>query len=125
MPSEQPSEPISRQLAQVAAPAVAATLLSPTGASSTLVVDKLIVCNFTATDSWVSIFHDEDGTTFDSTTALLFQFVLPGRSSIDITDVTGPIILSNSNGALGHAARAATDLTVTAYGREVVVHDGL
>jgi hypothetical protein len=93
----------------------AASLYSP-GSSTTWVAKSLIVCNTTGSAATFRIFHDEDGTTYDETTALYFDKSVPANDSIEVS-----LFLAGSNSSGNVAARTdtANALNFTLYGAEI------
>ncbi len=110
-----------KQLGQIRpANTTAASLYSPdTDDSSRIFV--IVVCNTTGSSVDYRLFHDEDGTTYDQTTALFYDVALSANTTDVITFGTGDndgIWMNNSSGNV--AARTATGnaITFTAYGEE-------
>ncbi len=70
-----------RQLAQVRPTDTSNTdAVSPTG-DEVLHITEILVCNTTSSAAPYRIFHDEDGATYDQTTALFYDVSLPATSS--------------------------------------------
>ena len=81
-----------------------------------VIVDKIVVCNVTANTPTFRVFHDEDGTTYDQTTALAYDEALPANQRLVID---GPFYMRNTNGNLAVRSSANDEITFTAYGREL------
>lgn len=105
-----------RQLGQLRpADTTAASLYSP-AINVTARVELIIVCNQTASSVDYRIFFDDNGTTYDETTALFFDIPLPANS----TDVIeGSYFMADSDGNLGVRTATNDALTFTCFGREL------
>lgn len=79
------------------------------------VVQSIIICNNTATDAKYRIFHDEDGTTYSTATALCYDITLAGNTT---TAFEVDIYMNNPSGNLSVRSDTANALTFTAYGNE-------
>ncbi|MBL4654153.1 MAG: hypothetical protein JKY53_15015 [Flavobacteriales bacterium] len=84
----------------------AATIYSP-GANTETIVKSIVVCNTTASAVKYRIFWDDNGTTYDETTALYFDVNLPGNTTdthelnITMNDSTGNIaVRTDTNNAI-------------------------
>jgi len=108
-----------KQLGQLRpANTTAASLYSPpTGIISTEVT-TIFVTNTTAGAIAYRVFIDEDGTTYDETTALYYDVSL-GANTTEMINPNG-LFMNNSSGNL--AVRTATNdaLNFTAYGIEIL-----
>lgn len=78
-------------------------------------VDLIIICNTTSSSAVFSIFHDEDGTTYDESTALMFNATLQG-GDMAYVDVPRGIANNKVSGTIGVKSGTASALTFTAYG---------
>ena len=106
---------VMKQLGQLRpADMTAASLYSP-AASTEANIKTLFVCNQTGTAATYRIFVDDDGTTYDETTALFFDISLAANST---ETIDAHILMNNSSGNL--AVRTGTNdaLTFTAFGYE-------
>lgn len=93
----------------------AASLYSP-AASTTTIVYTVAVCNTSGASAKYRIFHDDNGTTYDETTALFWDIAI----AADTTDVVEiKISMDDSTGNLAVRTDTASALTFTAYGVEV------
>lgn len=105
-----------KQLGQLRpANTTAASLYSP-GASTTAIIRAIVICNQTASSAKYRIFVDDDGTTFDESTALFFDVTI-GANSTDQIDTF--YAMNNSSGALGVRTDTNSALTFTAFGGEI------
>lgn len=105
---------IRRILAQSRPAGTSAVTLFTQGYDDPVEVETLHLCNVTAADVVVSVFHDADGTTFDGTTALVYQHVLPANGWITLDDIIGEWTTS---GAIGIQTGTADSVVFTLYGR--------
>jgi len=101
-----------QQLAQGQAPSTAAVLYSP-ASSETAIVRTINICNTDTAAHTVRIFHDNDGGTFDETTALIWNMSVPGNGTV-VFDVY--VAMGNPAGQIGIYANTAEKVTVTLYG---------
>lgn len=103
------------QIAQVR-PGVTTTVSAFT-ASMLTQVTRIVISNTTGTAANASVFHDDDGSTFDATTALLFAKSVPANDTITIeaqSENSGIGIAKN--GQIGVQTGTASALTFTLYG---------
>lgn len=82
------------------------------------IVTDVEICNTSGEFAECRIFHDDDGTTFDQTTALCWdEDVLPG-ASVNVSLAGGRGLPVSNGGAVGVRSSVANALTFTAYGEE-------
>lgn len=94
----------------------AASLYSP-GASTETQITAITICNTGAVAAEMRIFLDDDGTTFDETTALYFNIVIPAKDTISIFFERG-IFMNDATGNLAVRTNIASALTFTVWGLE-------
>lgn len=105
-----------KQLGQLRpANTTAASLYSP-GANVTGIAKNLIVCNLTAIEATFRVFVDDDGTTFDETTALFFDVPLLGNTTVLIDMYAA---MNNPAGNLAVQTGTASALNFTLFGAEL------
>lgn len=106
---------ILKQLGQLRpANTTAASLYSP-GASTEAVIQTIIVCNTSGAAATYRIFVDDDGTTYDQTTALYYDIPL----AADATDnIEVKIAMNDTNGNLAVRTSVNNAITFTAFGEE-------
>lgn len=99
------------------------TAVSAFTASVLTEVTKIIVCNTTALNREFSIYHDDDGATFDDTTALYRSVVVEANNTyvIELMDDGAGISVSGPEqgpaaGQIGVQTNLANSLTFTLYG---------
>lgn len=80
-------------------------------------VKKIVVCNTSGGNADYSIFHDDDGTTFNQTTALFYTKTLATKSTdvINAEDFASGVSIA-TGGAIGVQSSVADALTFTLYG---------
>lgn len=78
----------------------------------------LVITNTTGTAATYSVYHDDDGTTFDETTALAFGVSLAPNTSAYLLsgNVPGGGVTLRPGGAIGIKTGTASALTFTLYG---------
>lgn len=106
-----------KTLGQVRPSGTSAVSLYQPPADTDTIVSMIKCCNVNDTQSAsVSVYLDDDGSTFDVTTALHYQVsVAPGETF----EITGTITLNNPDGAIGVQTSIANAITFTVFGDEV------
>lgn len=96
----------------------AASIYSP---SKIALINEIVICNTTAGAVTFRLFIDNDGTTYDQTTALFYDKSVPANDSYIWSPAGGNGIMLN-NAAANIAVRTGTNdaLTFTVFGRERV-----
>jgi len=77
------------------------------------IITSIIVCNTTSPVTKFRIFVDDDGTTYDESTATHFDVTLAGNSTLMIDTQWA---LNNSAGSIGVRTSKANALTFTVFG---------
>ena len=99
------------QLAQVRENSTnAVSIYSP--AANETVQAFVKITNVTAVDINVRVFHDNDGTIYDETTALFWDTTIPSGMTLEIDH----IFMNDSNGNLAYRSSTANALIATVYG---------
>ena len=107
---------IGRQLAQSRLSDTTATsLYSPADGVKTQITE-ILVSNNTAGAIACRIFHDEDGTTYDQSTALYYDESIAANKTLRLDDLNW--WMSNSSGNLAGRSATGNALTFTVYGIE-------
>ena len=108
---------VVRQLAQ-SSPAVttAASLYTP-GDGVQCVVKRIIICNTSGADAAFDVFHDDDGTTYDTTT----QLYKDNTVTAGLTRVLEDELYVDSSGNVAVASDKTAALTFSLYGEEVQI----
>lgn len=102
---------------------LAQTRPNPTSAQSAYTavlhteITKIIICNTTGSAANASLFHDDDGSTFDQTTALIYAKSVPANDFI-VVELAGPGggLQVAPDGEIGIQTGTADALTFTIYG---------
>lgn len=91
----------------------AASLYSPnTGQQAE--ITKIVVCETSGATPTFRIFHDDDGTTYDQSTALYYN---AGLSANETKEIETNWFMSNPSGNIGVRSSSANAITFTAYGK--------
>jgi len=107
-----------KQLGQLRpANTTAASIYSP-GARIRAIVTSIVIANTTGSTAAFRLFHDDDGTTYDETTALAWDIdIATKKDDISFTsDIR--ILMNNSSGNLAVRTGTNNALTFTVYGFE-------
>jgi len=88
----------------------AVSIYSPDGDEAAKIFE-IIVCNTTTSDATYRIFHDEDGTTYNQTTALFYDVNLTANST-DILELNAWMNDSTGNLAVRTGTNSAITFTV-------------
>jgi len=101
-------------LAQVRPSASASTAYTSTLRTE---VTHIIVCNTSGSPAAFSIYHDDDGTTFDQTTALFWSAEIAADTTVSIiSDAIGSGITVTRGGSIGVKPSVDRALTFSVYG---------
>ena len=92
----------------------AASLFSPTRGFEYR-IDVIYVCEQAGATPTYRIFFDDDGATYDETTAIAYDVALTANQSLR---VEGPFYMNNAAGNLGVRSSANNQITFTAFGEE-------
>ena len=107
---------VLKQLGQLTpANTTAASLYSPAASTETL-VKSIVICNTSSGAVTYRVFHDDDGTTYNTTTALYYDVSLAANTSIVLEF---NLVMDDSTGNLAIRTSVADDLTFTCYGAEI------
>ena len=110
-----PAETFPKVLAQLRpADTNAASLYSPPDNTVTEIT-KLVICNTTNGGLAFRVFLDDDGTTYDQTTALYYDEALAANTTVEIGIGWG---MRNPAGNLAVRSSANDGLTFTLFGKE-------
>ena len=108
-----------QQLAQARPSGTTAVSLYSPSLSKEVIFKSLVICNTSGAPATFRIFHDDNGTTYDETTALFCDTSIAADTTVTITDV---IAGNNPAGVAGNIAvrtSVANALTFTAYGHVI------
>ena len=111
----------TKQLAQARPSGTGAVSAVLKGAKSKLLITSIIVCNTTGGSVNYSIYIDNNGTTYDQTTALFYACALAANTTVIIESIAGiPIDRSTSAGGnLAVQTSSGSALTFTINGIEI------
>ena len=104
-----------KQLAQSAPAGTSIASIYSPGASTETVIHNINICNTTATAATFQICVDDDGTTYDATTALHWNQSIPAKTTVTLEK---KICMNNSAGNLAVQTGTANALTFTVNGEE-------
>lgn len=109
---------LKKQLGQARPVNTTAVSIYSPASSIEATINGIVICNTTASPVQYSIFHDEDGTTYNETTALVYQLTIDANSINTIPLGQSRIYMRNSSGNLAIKTETASALTFTVYGVE-------
>ena len=78
-------------------------------------IKSILIANTTASSVDFRLFHDEDGTTYDETTAIFFDIPLSGNCTFLYES---EIFMNDPAGNLGARTATGSALTFTVYGND-------
>ena len=88
----------------------AVSIYSPSAGEVVQIFAK--ICNTSGAVAAVRVFHDDDGTTYDETTALFWDVNLAAGGTLEVDKV----FMDDSTGNLAYRSSVANALTATVYG---------
>jgi hypothetical protein len=97
----------------------AVTIYSPT-VNVVGYVQRIHVCNTTGTAATCRLFLDNDGNTYDETTALEFDKLIGANNSLEFDYGEKGLPMSDDAGNLAVRTGTASALTFTAWGYEIL-----
>lgn len=92
----------------------AVSVYSP-GASTEAIIKFVNIANTSGSDATVRMFVDNNGTTYDESTAIAWDVTVPANSVWD-REVT--VCMNNSSGNFAYRSSVANALTISIYGTE-------
>lgn len=93
----------------------AVSVYSP-GASTTAIIKEIWLCNQTSSTVYYYLYCDDDGTTYDETTALAWYQALEAYESYRIPCF---IAMDDTNGNFAYKSSTANAITCTLFGAEI------
>ncbi len=93
----------------------AVSVYSP-GASTVAAIKTIMICNQSGAAATCRLFLDDDGTTYDESTALLYDTPVPEEEPI-ILNVF--LAMNDATGNLAYRSSVANALTISVFGSEV------
>tara|TARA_R110000851_G_scaffold113151_1_gene237665 strand:- start:255 stop:599 length:345 start_codon:yes stop_codon:yes gene_type:complete len=83
---------------------------------TTAIIKSIVVCNTSGSDTTFRVFIDDDGSTYDQSTALFYDVDLPADETLTFDSFTA---MSTVNGTIGYSSGLANAVTVTIFGAEI------
>lgn len=93
----------------------AASLYSP-NAGITTIIKSIVVCNTTGIAAKFRVFLDDDGTTYDETTALFYDVTIAANTTVQVDTFYA---MNDSSGNLAVRTDTNDALTFTCFGAEI------
>lgn len=106
----------SIQLGQLRPANTTAASLYTLPANTRTKVESIIICNQSGGAVTFRLFHDVDGTTYDATTALLYDIVLDSDTTVSFDPAN--LWLENTSGNIAVRTSSNSAITFTMYGQE-------
>jgi hypothetical protein len=91
---------------------------SPPDVDTTAGIKTVILCNQTGSSATFRIFLDDNGSTYDESTALYYDNALAANSTLTLEFADDGLIMSDSTGNLAYRVGTANAITVTVSGYE-------
>lgn len=102
------------QLAQLRPSASASTAYTTTLRTE---ITQIVVCNTTGSATTYDVYHDDDGTTYSTDTALFYGVALPANTTVTIvSDALGSGFMMARGASLGVKPGTDQAVTFTVYG---------
>lgn len=105
-----------KQLGQARENSTSAVSVYSPAASVTGIISTIKICNNTASPVDFSLFIDDDGTTYDESTALYFNSPLTAKQTLTVNDF---MAMNNPDGNLAYSSSVANAVTISVFGAEV------
>jgi len=104
-----------KQLGQRRLSAQAESIYSP-AAGVTAVVKSVVVSNVQGSAANLFLYLDDDGTTYDQSTAMMYDLVIASSTTVEVHTFWP---MNNSSGNVAARSNASSYLTVTIFGAEI------
>ena len=105
-----------KQLGQSRPSGTSAVSVYSPAANTTAVIKTIIVSNVSSASMKYSIYMDDDGTTYDQTTAIAYNCVLAKENTIVIDTF---LAMNNAGGNIAFQVDTADSATITLMGAEI------
>ena len=79
-------------------------------------ITRIFITNTTGSGATFSIYHDDDGTTYDQTTALFYGVSIPANTTTEFSCNPGAGIQIRADGKLAVQSNTGSALTFSIYG---------
>ena len=115
--------PLGRQLAQSRPSGTSAVSIYSPGAFYIAQINYIVIANTTGSTAYFSLFHDEDGTTYNETTTVAWQIdIATQASNVATIATTAGLWMNGANGGnFAVLTETGSALTFTLYGIEYKV----
>ena len=109
-----------KQLAQLRPANTSTNSAIKRGIKSNLLITSVFICNTTGAAATFSIYMDQNGTTYDATTALFFGVAIAANTTIVLDFNAGglPLNADTAAGNLAVQSNISSALTFSIYGQE-------
>lgn len=104
------------QLAQTRPSSTTAATAYTAPSGTRVEIKKIVIANVTGSSATYRLFHDDDGTTYDQTTALAYDVSVPANSSHVWSAQEDDGIGLRAGGSVGVRTDTSNALTFTIYG---------
>ena len=81
-----------------------------------VIIKTIIIANTSGADATLRLFLDDDGTTYDETTALAWNVTVGADS---VVQFDGAYTMNDENGNFAYRSSVASALTITLFGVEI------
>ena len=105
-----------KQLAQARENSTNAVTVYSRPADTTSIVKTLIVCNTSGAACTYRLFFDDNGNTYDESTALVWDQTLSANETIIIDTF---LAMATASGTIGYRNSVANAITITLFGSEI------
>jgi len=105
-----------KQLGQLRPPNTTATSIYSPPASTTTIITSLVICNTTGSSVKARVFIDDDGTTYDQSTALIYDPDIAANTTVEFSIYW---TMNDDNGNLAVRTETNDALTFTVFGVEI------
>ena len=91
------------------------SIYSP-GANTTAIIKTIVIANTTGSDADIRVFIDDNGTTYDQSTALMYDVPIDANST---TQLCGFYPMNDATGNIAYQQGTGNACTVTVFGAEI------
>lgn len=95
----------------------AVSVFSPAAAGQTI-IKAFMVANTSNQEAKVTIYLDDDGTTYDESTTVIPETVIPAKGFLQAVEVY--FAMNNPNGNFAYKSSVANALTITVFGPVII-----
>ncbi len=107
---------LEKQLAQARESGTSTVSVYSPAEDQRVVITSIILANTSGADCTFRLFCDDDGSTYDETTALAWDITLAANTSVQLT---WKIAMDDSAGNFAYQTSVADAITITLFGFEV------